>query len=103
MKYISITVPKTNKDKWKLSITGRNNGKGYSSVNGMFNQIEKYVRSVVPTLKEKHAVRVNYDDGINVSLSSTDPKYLIYAMSCFLEDHLSDSVLRRTEKLAGES
>jgi hypothetical protein len=102
MKYISITVPKTNKDKWMFSITGRNNGKTRANVHTLFNQIEKYLHPLSSTLKEKHAVRVNYDDGINVSLSSTDPKYLIYVMSCFLEDHLSEIVLRRTEKFASE-
>lgn len=44
------------------------------------------------------AEKVNYGDGANVSLGSTDKNYLLYTLSCFLEDYLSKATLSRAER-----
>lgn len=49
--------------------------------------------------KGKTAVKVIYrDGGRNESINSSDKRYLLYTLGCFLEDYLSDKVMRKIER-----
>ena len=89
MKRIIITVPRK-KEKWMVSGLGTN-AKRFANVNTAFNWIER--RLNVPTLKQKTAIRVKYGNGINESLNSKDPLYLLQCLTAFLEDHISRRLL----------
>ena len=99
MRKIIITVPKKQTGKWKLSMRGRR-GRGYKTAATAYNAVESSLsRYLEANLDEKTAVRVNYGRGfINESLTSNKPRYLLYALGCFLEDYLSDSVLNTRHK-----
>lgn len=51
----------------------------------------------------KTCVRVNYGNGYyNESLPSKDESYLLYCAGCFLEDFLSENMLKKIEKKYGQ-
>lgn len=87
-----VTIPANKKGKWKLFWSGK--GKHFFNPNTLYSGIER--RLLASANKEKLAIRVkegNYT--ANETLASTDSKYLLYSLSCFLEDYLSKESLKR--------
>jgi hypothetical protein len=98
MKYITVTVPKTPKDRWTVSLFGKTPHKRKDATS-LYRLVErKLSASLGSCMKEKTACRVKYGDGVNVSLGSSDKNYLLYTLSCFLEDYLTKTVLNRAER-----
>ena len=59
-------------------------------------------------LEERTAIVVKEHDGIhfvsiNESLPSNDSKYLLYAFACFLEDYLSEALLKSRYRKYGRN
>ena len=94
---IIVKVPETS-NKWKLHWAGF--GKHFTRADTLINGIE---RRLLRTAKDKKlSILVKYDkDSSNESLASLNPAYLLYTLSCFLEDYLSAETLRRIEKKYG--
>src|SRR3990167_10590668 len=93
MKRIIIKVP-IEKEKWIISFGPKRYKR--RNANTTFSLIER----ILPRLceKEKIAIRVKCVDGINESLLSNNPKYLLFTSSCLLEDYLSYFVLTKLER-----
>ena len=92
---IRITVPVNKSDKWKMSWPGY--GKHFLRADTLLNGMER--RFLGSAKWEKLALTVKYTDGtFNETLGSTDAGYLLYTLSCFLEDYLSDETLKRIER-----
>ena len=66
----------------------------------LFNHVERKIDAFLASSERgKTCVRVVYaTGGHNESVTSSDRHYLLYALSCFLEDDLSDDVLNRVLK-----
>ena len=94
-KNIIVYVPEKKDGKWKVSIYGGVRHRNSASV--IFNAIE---RKLQPRQnKQKTVIKVKYGkDTFNESLASFDNHYLLFTLSCFLEDHLSKKVMNRVEK-----
>jgi len=66
--------------------------------------LERFLtRNLASKNADKLSVRVVYPDGENETIKSVDKNYLLYATSCFLEDYLSDEIMKRFEKSYLES
>ena len=105
MKRIIITVPQGSK-KWMVTVSS-GCFKRKSAAN-VYNYVErkllakKMMTSLGTSLKDKTAARVKYDKEYhNESLASKNTSYLLYTLSCFLEDYLSQDTLNNKEKLYG--
>lgn len=91
---IKITVPQKN-EHWKVSF-GRGERKRSSAV-AIFRAVERHLQA--RALREKMEIVVKYGKDIsNETIASQDTKYLLYALSCFLEDYLPAQTLSRVEK-----
>lgn len=92
---IIITIPEDKKSKWKLYWSGK--GKHFYNANTLYNGIVR--RLLGSRLKEKMAIKVKEGkDTANETLTSFDKKYLLYTLSCFLEDYLSKETLKKAVK-----
>jgi hypothetical protein len=88
---ITIRVPKKDGDRWKVGNYLRRNP------NTMLKATEKLLRKA--TLKSKTSVYVKYSNGQhNESYPSLDVTKQVYAAVCFLEDYLSDKMIKKYEK-----
>lgn len=100
MKVFIIKMPKDKNSKWSLQQTGVP-ARRFRNAHAILNRFKK----VFPRMefREKTAIMVKrYVDGSfvteNETVSSKDPKYLIYATACFLEDFISPEVMRSYER-----
>ncbi len=92
---ITVTVPKTEKDKWLLSFGI--GAKRRRSALSCFNLISR--RFHAQSAKEKVSMRVVYGkDTTNTSMPSNDTTEQLWAMGCFLEDYLPKATLTRIQK-----
>lgn len=96
----------------RITIKVLKNGFSYSGGAGVrkrkdastiFNWVERKLhclgRSLATKLKDKTAVLVKYlDGGVNETVTSDDPKEILYALACFLEDYLPKDLLNRKYK-----
>lgn len=102
---IIIKLPVKKDGKFKVQARGLIKGKQFLTANGVMEYIDAVLeRKVLHFLgtesKEKIAIEVKeYIDSsfieINVTEASTSLEYLIYCTSCFLEDFLSEKILKR--------
>jgi hypothetical protein len=97
MRKIIVKLPDKNMSKFRLQRKGWV-GRRYVKATGVLNRLESLFPS--KELREKTAVVVKEHNGshfenINESVASNDPKYLLHTLSCFLEDYLSPSVLKK--------
>ena len=94
MSFFTLKIPTTKDSKWGISF-----GKGLrrrNSAGVIFSALERKLRGYAKD--EKIAILVKDEDGIaNETLKSNDPKYLLYATGCFLEDYLSEMTMKRIE------
>jgi len=103
VKRVVITAPKKESGKWKVSMFG-SKGKHRASANTAFQLVEKDLnveRDLISEarLKEKTCVKVKYGDGsINESLCSNQPRYLLFCLTCFLEDYPTKQTLKKKYK-----
>ena len=94
MKKITITVPYKSK-KWKVSAFD-SHGKHRATANSVWCYVEKQIFAknnvnYKGNLNNNTSVKVKYSqDIINESLVSDQPQYLMFCLTCFLEDYLSD-------------
>ena len=100
MRKIIIRVPKKNGDKFSLARKGWK-GRSFVTAAGLMGRMERIFPRT--EFKEKTAVIVKeYHRGrfrsLNETLSSKDPKYLIFTTACFLEDYLSKDKLVKVLK-----
>ena len=86
---IMIKVP--TKGKWVV-----NNHYRRANANTVLKLTERLISKAI--VKEKTCVRVNYGNGYNETLKSTDLDYLMFVTACFLEDYLSTEALKKYEK-----
>ena len=105
MKKIIIKYPDEKVDKFRLQRYGKWRGRQYKTAIGLVNGLERLLPQ--NKLREKTAVVVKkgwYEDGkyqhevVNETIDSDNPSYLLYAVSCFLEDELSDASKRKVER-----
>ena len=91
MKRIIIIEPKTIDGNWALGNRKR------KSAYLIFYAVKRRLQA--RTLNKRTAIRVKYADcTTNDSLTSNEPRYLLYTLGCFLEDYLSDATVLRIEK-----
>jgi len=86
------------KDKWTISFGGRSAKRGTAL--SVYHLLERRLERK-SSLQDgmKTAVLVKYlDGGTNETVDSLDPKQLLWAASCFLEDYLPRAVVRSREK-----
>ena len=97
MKKILVTTPAINKlGKFKVSWFGKR-GRYLLNANTVINFVER--RYLVPTFSTKTAVRVKYGDGYyNETVNSQDPQYLLHALTCFLEEFLTQKSFKNLER-----
>jgi len=96
MRKIIVTIPKIQNQKWKVSF-GKNSRITRTSSVLVYKAIERTLLASSEGVKTSIVVR--YDENItNETLASTDPAYLLYTLSCFLEDFLPNRFLRAKEK-----
>ena len=98
---ITIKIPISEKNKFKLQSRGKMNGRQFKTGAGLLESLERALLRFKS--KEKIAIVVKeYIDShfrsTNESLASQDTNYLVYITSCFLEDYLSQKVMRKTQK-----
>lgn len=87
---IKVKVPEL-REKWRFSIGSST--KRRNSVAVVYNQIERRL-SRLP-VKEKTAIRVIYDKPyVNETIKSLDARYLLFCMTCFLEEYMDPNFLR---------
>jgi len=81
---ITVKVPNNGKS-WALSF---GHGLGHKKTcTSVYREIER--RLTRKPIKEKLGIRVVYDKEFdNQTLYSTDARYLLFTLACFLEDHL---------------
>lgn len=92
---IIITVPQKEGEKWFLGYNFR--PRGMARADTVFSRLERLL--LRSTLKQKTSVLVRYGKGaVNETVASLDPRYLLYAASCFLEDYLSKFVMERARR-----
>lgn len=105
MDKIVIKYPDEKVNKFRLQRYGRWRGRQYKTAIGLVNGLERLLPQ--NKLREKTAVQVKegrYEKGkyeheiTNETVDSDDPSYLLYAVSCFLEDELSDDSKRKAER-----
>lgn len=93
MKRITIKLPNDN-GKWGLSF-----GKGLKKRNSagvIFGAIERRLRGYAS--EEKLVIMVREDGEIvNETLKTNDYRYLLYTTGCFLEDFLSEPMMKNIE------
>jgi len=95
---IKVNVPL--KGKWKVSM-GKSHGKHRANANTAFSLIER--RLLASRLNKKIEITVKYTNHTtNKTLASFNKNYLLYALSCFLEDYLSPNILKKYEKYCTE-
>ena len=103
MKKIVVKIPILCGRKWSVSAFG-STGNKKKKVSSIFNFIEKQVFAknnldLEGKLKEETSVLIK--DGkyiINESVSSNQPQYLMYCLTVFLEDYLTEYILEMKEK-----
>lgn len=104
MKKVIVTIPKTNGDKWKVSMFG-STGKHRANANTLLGLVKKEflaknTLSSCLELDEKTSISIkeHTDSGVTVvneSVSSTQPHYLLYCLACFLEDYLPEKTINK--------
>ena len=108
MKKIIVTIPIQKGGKWTVSAFG-SRGKQRKNAWSAFKYVEKQIfakenLNFEGSLKEKTSVLVkNGSNPINESLSSSQPRYLMFCLTAFLEDYLSEYVFSNKEKKYGEN
>lgn len=100
MRKIFVKLPDPRVKKFRLQREGWKSRR-FLKATGILNRLER----VFPPnkLKEKTAIVVKeYIDShfvnINETLASKDPKYLLFTLTCFLEDHIEKYTLNRKYK-----
>ncbi len=94
MKTIIITVPDRKDGKWKMRYKGFS--KSLKTAPGFFHRVERILSARKLREKVSIAVKSYTPTGIttdNRSLSSIEPKYLLYCLSCFLESYLPNKIV----------
>lgn len=82
---IKVNVPQKDGEKWKVSFGHFPSSRKDPVL--IFRLIER--RLLRTAIREKTSITVNYSkDSSNESLDSLDANYLLYTLSCFLEDYL---------------
>ena len=98
---IIIKLPINEKGKFKLQSRGNLKGKRFKTGIGLLKSLESALS--FRRLEEKPSIIVKqYIDShftnINETTPSNNKEYLIYAVTCFLEDYLSTGHMRKAEK-----
>ena len=92
MNKVNVSVPKTEKGKWVVN--GHYHRASAATVLGLTERLLSRL-----TTEGKTCVRVNYGKGYhNESVPSQNVPEQLYALSCFLEDYLSEKTLGRIGK-----
>lgn len=83
--------------------TGSGGTKKYQNAGAAYNRLERiFKRNLEAKLRDKTCVRTKLDGryakATNESLASTDKRYLLYALGCFLEDELSVNKMNQIER-----
>lgn len=92
MKKITITIPK-NKEKWKLNWGNGGSPTTRRRADLICRAIER--RLLRTSLKEKTSITIKEaSSSVNESLSSKNPKHLIWITVCFLEDYLNKGFIK---------
>ncbi len=100
MRKIIIKLPKEKGGRFRLARKGWK-GRRFMSAAGLVNRMERtfprteFREKTAIIVKEYHRGRYR---NINETLASKDPKYLIFATGCFLEDYLSKEKFRNVLK-----
>lgn len=99
MHKIIIKVPKDKKGKWKIG--HGHQPRSMARPDTLLRQLSVLVSRL--EVNEKTAIVVKeYIDGVwenvNESVDTSDRDYLLYCCTCFLEDYLSDKVLKKYYK-----
>jgi len=78
------------KNNWQLVMGGA--ARRHSRIIVLFNTVERKIKSLLASQERgKTAVKVVYaDGGHNESLNSGNVDYLLYTLTCFLEDFLPE-------------
>ena len=99
MKKIIVSIPE-GKEKWKISFGGVTPFRRNSAAVA-YNTVERKINSFLRTCdNKKTAIIVKYtDSSTNESLDSSDARYLLYSLTCFLEDYLTPAFFKdKSEK-----
>lgn len=101
----------------RITIKVLGDGFSYTSGSGVrkrkdatkiFNWVERKLgclgRSLASRLEDKTAVRVIYvDGGLNETVSTDEPREILYALAAFLEDYLPKELLAKKYKKYGSA
>ena len=100
MRKIYIKTPDIKSKRFRMKRKGWK-WTGFRSAAGAIGNLERRLGARKGgSLKEKTAIVIKRYDGSswvdeNETLDSRDPKYLVYTTACFLEEYLSNKVMRR--------
>ena len=106
MKKLIIKIPIKKENKWSLQQTGIL-AKRFKTPTSLLNHLKRsfpqkeFDKRLAIIVKRyvgsSPRPRCRWEN-INETLSSKDPKYLLYTITCFLEDYLSSSIINKVTK-----